>query len=189
MKAGLPWWNEWLTKFGAVNGWKPAAANWWWWCWWWVWAWATRWSYCSLTVGPGIPLPLLPPEAPYCADMDRLIGDDMPPIPLTLLCLRRRALRLLNQTCVNMYYSKVLIKTTREFTCILASVRPVDRASSSLVYTSGYWVRANARSKPSSCSPENVVLDRRCLRFREIPGSDSMSLESDDRPTYRKNIV
>jgi len=51
-------------------------------------------------------------------------------------------------------------------------------ASSSLVYTSGYWDLWNARSKSSSCSPVNVVLLRRCLRFKWKPGSDSVSESS-----------
>lgn len=63
-----------------------------------------------------------------------------------------------------------------------ASVRLVDCASSSLVYTSGYCVRAKARSSASSCSAVKVVRDRRCLRFNGMPGSDSVSLMSESRP-------
>ena len=37
-----------------------------------------------------------------------------------------------------------------------------------------------ARSKASSWSPENVVLDLRCFLFRVIPGSDSVSESSHD---------
>lgn len=51
-------------------------------------------------------------------------------------------------------------------------------ASSSLVYTSGYWVRWKALSNSSNCSPVNVVLLLLCLRFNGIPGSDSVSVSS-----------
>lgn len=62
-----------------------------------------------------------------------------------------------------------------------ASVSPVVCDNSSRVYTSGYCVLAKARSRPSSCSPENVVRDLLCLRFSDMPGSESTSLESDER--------
>lgn len=48
------------------------------------------------------------------------------------------------------------------------------------MYTSGYWVLVNARSKASSWSPEKVVLDLRCFLLRVMPGSDSVSESSHD---------
>ena len=50
-------------------------------------------------------------------------------------------------------------------------------------------MRSNDRSSSSSCSALNVVRERRCLRFKVIPGSDSMSDESPslDDPTS-KNV-
>lgn len=59
------------------------------------------------------------------------------------------------------------------------------------MYTSGYWVLVNARSKASSWSPEKVVLDLLCFLFNVMPGSDSVSESShDDGPIETKrNIV
>lgn len=89
-----------------------------------------------------------------------------------LSCLRKRALRLENHTCT------------------LASDNFVFWASSSRVYTSGYWVRAKARSSVSSCSPLNVVRDLLCLRLRRMPGSDSVSLSShDDGPVMKEKLM
>lgn len=48
-------------------------------------------------------------------------------------------------------------------------------ASSSLVYTSGYWVLWKALSSSSNCSPVKVVLLLLCFRLRGIPGSVSVS--------------
>lgn len=67
-------------------------------------------------------------------------------------------------------------------TCTLASVSLVLCASSSLVYTSGYWVRSKALSSSSSCSAVKVVLERRCFRLMGIPGSVSVSLSESDPP-------
>lgn len=48
-------------------------------------------------------------------------------------------------------------------------------------------MRAKARSKASNCSPLNVVRDLLCFLLRGMPGSDSVSLSSqDDGPA--KNI-
>lgn len=59
-------------------------------------------------------------------------------------------------------------------------------ASSSLVYTSGYWVRWKAASSCSSCSPVNVVLLLRCFLLRAIPGSLSVSDSSPLLPPLTK---
>lgn len=73
-------------------------------------------------------------------------------------------------------------------TWTLASVSLVFWANSSRVYTSGYWVRANARSSASNCSPLNVVRDLRCFRFKGMPGSDSVSLSSQEDGPGKKNL-
>lgn len=86
-------------------------------------------------------------------------------------CLRNLARLLLNHTC------------------ILASVKPVLWASSSLAYTSGYWARKNADSNCSSWLFENVVLLRLCLRFNGTPGSLSVSESSPPhRPPEKYNF-
>lgn len=107
-----------------------------------------------LAATPATPPKLAPP----------LFMGDSPDPPEPPECLRSLARRLENHTWMR------------------ASVRLVDCASSSLVYTSGYWVRAKARSSASSCSAVKVVRDRRCLRFKGMPGSDSVSLMSESRP-------
>ena len=77
------------------------------------------------------------------------------------------------------------LESNERHTCILASVSPVCRASSSRVYTSGYCVRWKALSNASSCSPVNVVRERRCFLFSVNPGSESMSDESEPRPEIK----
>ncbi|KAH9493930.1 hypothetical protein DERF_014655 [Dermatophagoides farinae] len=71
-------------------------------------------------------------------------------------------------------------------TCTRASVNFVRCANSSLVYTSGYWVRSKLRSNSSNCSAVNVVRERRCLRFNGMPGSDSHSDSSSLRTGEKK---
>lgn len=106
-----------LAKFWPLNGWNPdakAAECWWWWWWWCGWWWCddTRWSYCNdslvlvgttPTMEPVLggrgPTPAEDAAGVYCGGM--LVrapnGDAMLGIP-PLLCFRRRARRLLNQT-------------------------------------------------------------------------------------------